>query len=54
MADLAGPQKRTKKEPKKAREPQKKPSKSQRTVPETPEELRTATKTRFCAIYPRK
>ena len=54
MADLAGPQKRTKKSQKKPENPEKKPSKSQRTVPETPEELRTATKTRFCAIYPRK
>ena len=46
--------KKDKKEPKKSPRTPKKPSKSQRTVPETPEELRTATKTRFCAIYPRK
>ena len=44
MADLG--QKRTK-EPKRTPE---EPSKSQKTVSETPEELRTARKTRFCAI----
>ena len=31
-----------------------KPSRSQKTVSETPEELRTARKTRFCAILPKK
>ena len=57
IADQAGPQKkpekRTKKDATKNPGTPEKPSRSQKTVSETPEELLTARKTRFCAISPK-